>query len=100
MAPAGRRSATPANLGLARQPCVGLDVFVGLPRPLVIPCFGVRLSRGVIQRAEDDARAWQATELTCLDVLMTIFSAQHSNAAYLLSRQKISHLEVANRLRS
>src|SRR2546421_8618742 len=34
------RSATPANLGLSREPCVGFDVFVGLPRPLVVARFG------------------------------------------------------------
>jgi hypothetical protein len=30
------RSAPLADLGLPREPCVGLEVFVGLPRPVVI----------------------------------------------------------------
>ena len=40
------RSATLANLGLPREPCVGFGVFVGLPRPVVIARFGVRLGPG------------------------------------------------------
>ena len=34
-------SATPANLGLPREPRVGFRVFVRLPRPLVVARFGV-----------------------------------------------------------
>ena len=47
-------SATPANLGLPRESCVGFRVFVGPPRPVVILRLGVRPRRGAIQRAEDD----------------------------------------------
>jgi len=34
-------SATPANLGLPREPRVGFRVFVRLPRPLVVARFGI-----------------------------------------------------------
>jgi hypothetical protein len=47
-------SATPADLGLPRQPRVGFRVLVWLSRPIVVPRSGVRLGRGTVQRAEND----------------------------------------------
>jgi len=56
--------------------------------------------RLTIDRATSNARSRGGSEITCDDVLVAVFSETYSPAAYLLSRQKISPLEVADRLRS
>jgi ATP-dependent Clp protease ATP-binding subunit ClpA len=52
-----------------------------------------------IEQAAGEARARGDSEITCDDVLLTIFSEKYSTVAYLLSRQKVPQLLVADLLR-
>lgn len=56
--------------------------------------------KAIIERAASNARSRGGSEITGADVLVAVFSQEYSTAAYLLSRQKISHLEIAERLRN